>query len=861
MFKNSVQRWNLFLILASGPVVFAHTLLFANAALANTLAPSAPAAPEWITQTSAVAVTGVSLETSDTSLQIQLKTTGELSTPTSEISGNALIIEFPNTVLTLPEAYEFLEFEPADDIAVVQITELSGEQIQVVVTGTDAPPTAEISSSTTGLTLGIVPGTAQADATDDDAIQLLVTGADSDYVEPTASTATRTDTPLRDTPHSIQVIPQEVLEDQGVISLTDAIRNVSGVVTTGDRPSGQFFAIRGFDIAPVLRDGFRFNSSFTSSNVGDLANVERIEVLKGPASILAGNVQPGGAINLISERPLSEPTYEAGFRVGNRGLIEPSLDFTGPLTTDGSLSYRLNALVRREDYYRDFEALIDREFIAPMLSWQISDSTDLLVELEYRNDNRPADNAGIPAIDGSEPDIPFDRALSYRDLESTTETTRLGYQFEHRFSDNWKIRNASYYGRFDTSLQGNAATTLGLDLYDFTTGTVNLVPSTTDAPSSTAAIQTNIVGEFSTGSIEHTLLAGVDFYQQRDLGLESRAALQLLTIPGFGTFPVPTITDTLNIFDPDYDTLSDFDTDDFLTLATTEGRTENWGFYVQDQIKVFDNLNLLAGLRFDTVYQEQTVAAPLVGVNSESDSLSEAFTPRLGLVYQPIEEISLYGSYSRSFTPNSGVTVVGDLLDPEEGEQFEIGARAEILGGRLVANLALFDIDRSNIAITNTLTPGFFVGEGGESIRGVELDMIGEILPGWNVVANYAYLDSEITESDNPAAIGNRQRNIPEHNVNLWTNYTLQDGPLEGLSIGLGGNFLSERFADEANTITLDDYFLTNAAIGYERDDWKAALNFRNLFDVDYIEGSTSGGLVLFPGRGFTVVGSFSVKF
>ncbi|MEM6435201.1 MAG: TonB-dependent receptor plug domain-containing protein, partial [Cyanobacteria bacterium P01_D01_bin.115] len=169
--------------------------------------------------------------------------------------------------------------------------------------------------------LSVSPGMVQTVATDDDAIQLLVTGEDgSGYVEPNATTATRTDTPLRDTPQSIQVIPREVLEDQGVTGLNDALRNVSGVVTTSNDPRGQTFAIRGFDGAPVLRDGFRFINNTGSSNVADLANIERIEVLKGPASILAGNVQPGGAVNLISERPLSEPTYEARFRVGNRGV-------------------------------------------------------------------------------------------------------------------------------------------------------------------------------------------------------------------------------------------------------------------------------------------------------------------------------------------------------------------------------------------------------------------------------------------------------------------------------------------------------------------------------------------------------------
>ncbi|MEO0985321.1 MAG: TonB-dependent siderophore receptor [Cyanobacteria bacterium J06639_14] len=813
---------------------------------------------EWRAQIeeALVSITAIRVEATETGLQVAVEADGGLTTPTQSVIGNALVLEIPNATLSEP----FQDFEPADGIALVQASALAGDTVQVVITGSDGPPTVATSATATGLVLGVTPGIVQ-DSSDDEAIQVVVTGEEDDYVEPNASTATRTDTPLRDTPQSIQVIPQEVLSDQGVIGLNDALRNVSGVVTTGNDPRGQNFAVRGFAFAPVLRDGLRSINSSDSSNVADLANVERIEVLKGPASILAGNVRPGGAINLISERPLSEPVYEVSLRVGNRNLIEPSLDFTGPITADSSLSYRVNALVRREDYLRDFETPVTRSFIAPMLSWQISENTDLLIELEYRDETRPYET-GIPSIDGGEPNIPFDRALIYRDLEATVESTRLGYQFEHRFNDNWKIRNTSYYNRVDTFTFINNAEQFGLNFFDPTTGTITLVPGTFEQPSSTVAIQTNVIGEFSTGPIEHTLLAGVDFYQQRDLGAKISSALQLITFPGVGTFPVPTIVDTLDIFDPDYDSLTDFDPDTFLLTTTLEDKTENWGFYVQDQIKLLDNLILLAGLRFDTVYQEQTTEVPIIpGFSSESSSTSEAFTPRFGLVYQPIEAISLYSSYSTSFIPNTGVTFVGDLLDPEEGEQIEVGVRAEILDGNLVANLAFFDIDRTNVAITDALNPGFLVGEGSENIRGIELDVVGEILPGWNVVANYAYLDSEITESDDAAAIGNRQRNIPEHNFNLWSNYTVQSGSLEGLSIGLGGNFVSERFADEVNTITLDSYFLTNAAIAYERDNWRAALNFRNLFDVEYIEGSVSEGLVLFPGTGFTVIGSFSATF
>ncbi|MGD1901857.1 MAG: TonB-dependent siderophore receptor [Geitlerinemataceae cyanobacterium] len=203
---------------------------------------------------------------------------------------------------------------------------------------------------------------------------------------------------------------------------------------------------------------------------------------------------------------------------------------------------------------------------------------------------------------------------------------------------------------------------------------------------------------------------------------------------------------------------------------------------------------------------------------------------------------------------------MGDLLDPERGEQFEIGARAELLDGSLVTNLAVFDIEKRNIALTDSLNPGFSIDVGSQRSFGVELDVIGEILPGWNVVANYAYIDAEITEGE-AGTEGNRPNNIPEHNFNIWTNYTLQSGPLEGLSFGLGGNFLSERFGDAANSFEFDSYFLTNAAISYKRDNWRAALNFRNIFDIDYIEASLDNRGTIYPGAGFTAIGTLSVEF
>ncbi|MEM9007171.1 MAG: TonB-dependent siderophore receptor [Cyanobacteria bacterium P01_F01_bin.86] len=475
------------------------------------------------------------------------------------------------------------------------------------------------------------------------------------------------------------------------------------------------------------------------------------------------------------------------------------------------------------------------------MSWQISDRTDLILELEYRDDRRPND-FGLVAVGDEVADIPFDRALNNRSLISTSDYLRAGYQFEHRFNDAWKVRNAFYYTLYDT----NVIVSFGPG-FDETLGAIVNVPVQLAQPTDTFELQTNVVGEFSTGSIEHTLLAGIDLYRRQDDGSEARGDLG--------------VTNFLDIFDPDYNSLVTPDFDTAPILLSSEGTTDNLGVYLQDQIALLDNLKLLLGFRYDTVSQDSISSSIFDPAGSETNRSDDAFSPRVGLVYQPIDEVSLYTSYSRSFAPNFGTTVSGDILEPERGTQFEIGTRAELLDGRLVANLALFNLVKENVATTDPDNVLFSIAVGEQRSRGVELDVIGEILPGWNVVANYAYTDTEITE-DNDGLEGNRLFGVPEHNFNLWTTYDFQEGALAGLGLGLGFNFVGERLGDNENSFTLDSYFLTNAAVSYQQDNWQIGLNFRNLFDIDYIESAENSRFTeINPGEGFTVIGSVSVEF
>lgn len=782
---------------------------------------------EWlrqIAQASIAQITAVELNPTTTGVEVTLETVGQLE-PTTSVMGDALIIDIPNAVLTTDE--EFQAANPVEGIALVTATNLPNNRVRVEITGTTAPPTAEVRAIEGASVLNVA-----ASVADEDELEIIVTGEQEDdsYFVPDASTATRTDTPTLDVPASIQVIPQRVLEDQQVTDVVDALGNVSGVSVDSDRGVVTEINIRGFNRAPVLLDGFRL---FGDTTPQETANLERIEVLRGPASILFGEIQPGGFVNLVTERPTAEPFYDIQLQVGSFGLIRPEIDVSGPLTDDRRLLYRLNAVYNREDGFRDFDTDYERFFLAPVVTWQISDRTDLTISLEFLDEEQPFDAGLIAFVDGGVADIPFDRVINEPDDFNQRVFLNVGYNLEHRFSDNWRLRNAFRY------TEQNYSSEVAIPVaFDESTGIATRFYGAQAQDTSTYALQTNVVGEFATGAINHTLLVGTDL---------SLSLAQRNTTGDFNT-PIP-----LDVFNPEYGILPRPDREEFDFLFGEDTETKRLGIYLQDQIAFGDNLILLAGLRYDTVDFEDSL-------NNISGS-SDAVSPRLGIVYQPIETISLYASYSQSFNPSVSQDADNNLLEPEQGEGFEVGIKTELLEGKLFASLGYFDITRQNVATANPVILGASVATGEERSRGVEFDLRGEILPGWNLIASYSYIDAEVTE-DNTISVGNELPGVPRNSANFWTTYEIQSGDLEGLGFGIGLNFAGERAGDRDNTFEVDSYLLTNAAVFYQRDNWRAALNFRNIFDVEYIQGTSfSTTSSIEAGRPFTVVGSVSVRF
>lgn len=800
---------------------------------------------DWMAQIEAsqVQIIGVRLEETEMGLQVILETAdGALATPTTTVVDNVLTAEIPNAALALPEGEAFEAANPVVGIGQVSITELPEGRVRVAISGTDAPPTAEANSSPSGLIFAVTPGVTDT-AQEETEVEITVTADRADgYNPPNTSVGTLTNTPLIDIPASIQVIPEEVIEDQGASDLLDVLRNTPGIITNSS-PRDLFseFTIRGFNTGnSFLRNGIRDND-FGRTGF-DLNNVERVEVLRGPASVLYGQIAPGGAINVVTKKPLSSPLYDIEAKYGSFDTYQGAIDFSGPLSEDGSVSYRLNASIFGSDTFVD-EIDIDRYLIAPVIAWKISDNTNITFEAEYLDAQYPNER-GLP-IEGTilpNPNgtLPRNRYLGDPSFDRNNRLTiKVGYDLEHRFNDNWRLRNTFRFIREENAQDSVAPFDLEADLRTqqrgaFVSNFVN--DSGLGFSQNNYEATLSAIGNFKALGADHELVIGADFFHQTSLN-------PILFFREIGP---------IDIFNPVYNqplgaVIETFD--------PSSRKATDFGIYIQDQITFSDQFILLLGGRFDYVNQSNTNVTTSI-TNNQSDT---AFSPRIGLVYKPRENVSLYGSFSQSFQQVTGRSLDNTLFNPSRGTQYEIGVKADWLESRLSTTLSLYHLTLSNVETSDPRNPDFSIQTGEQRSQGLELNLAGEILPGWKVIAGYAYTDAEVSQ-DNDIPIGNRLANVPEHSANLWTTYTIQTGDLAGLGFGLGLFYVADRPGDLDNTFTLPDYFRTDASIYYRRDKFRVQLNFKNLFDTRYFE-SAGGRNRIFPGAPFEVLATVGVEF
>ncbi|WP_016877896.1 TonB-dependent siderophore receptor, partial [Chlorogloeopsis fritschii] len=675
-----------------------------------------------------VLITGVKANPTDRGVEVILQTSvGEKLQITNRSEGNNFIADIPGAQLRLPngDAFTFRSQKPVEGIAEIAVINLNANTIRVTVTGEAGLPTVELFDSDEGLIFGLTPAaTAMQPASEtpqeepsvqqDEPIELVVTGEQDSYRVPDTSVGTRTDTPLRDIPQSIQVVPQEVLRDRNARNITDGLENVSGITAIGTASGGgtrDYFSIRGFEAYGALVNGLP-DPQITSD--GSFINVERLEVLKGPASVLYGESGfggIGGTVNFVTKQPLPDPFYEISATIGSFNDYQGVIDFSGPFNDSKTALYRFIAGYRSNESFIDFNTARTLS-IAPSLSFSLSKNTDLAVEGDVnileRNGQQPE---GLPAVGTvlPNPNGRIRRSFSPAGpvADNLTINGRVGYRFEHRFNENLRLRNAFRYTFYDDDL--NDSPDIGpTDLAD-DNRTLNREAYLGKQFYDTYYLDTNLLGKFRTGSIDHQLLFGFDLRRNiTDVTFE------------FGIPVAP-----VDIFNPVYNQTAvptGILSSDSLTTRDT------LGIYLQDQITLAENLKFLLGGRVDIFEERKTDRL----TNEETSQSDTAFSPRVGIVYQPIAPISLYASYARSFAPTIGISATGEAFQPERGTQYEVGIKADV-NERLSATLAFYDLTRSNVTTDDPDNPNFSVQTGEQRSQGIELDISGEILPGWNI--------------------------------------------------------------------------------------------------------------------------------
>ncbi|MEI7997116.1 MAG: TonB-dependent receptor, partial [Methylococcaceae bacterium] len=481
--------------------------------------------------------------------------------------------------------------------------------------------------------------------------------SNEDYVLPNATAGTKTDTPIMETPLNVQVISKQVMKDQQVVTLNDALKNVSGVTTTsqtsdtgGGNQMNNVTFIRGFSSETFFRDGFRLQYGGASR---EMANIESVEVLKGPAAILYGLVEPGGMVNVVTKKPLATPYYAATQQFGSYNLYRTTLDATGPLTKDDTLLYRANLSYQNSGSFRDFAGKED-VFFAPVLTWNISPKTHANFELEYNRQHLGMDTTFIPLVNNTLLHIP--RNQNYGEYSPAVSETIYGsFNWSHQFNDNWSVKH-----RFSANQMRNDMNNYVFPLFSNDTSVSRFI-MVDNRQINTYATNLDVTGHFDTGKLKHTLLLGGDFYNTdfsytRAYNMDPSYYIDFSTINIYN--PVHPGTAFTSPIYPNYS--NDFGSDQF-------------GAYIQDQIKLPYNLHVMGGIRYQNIRLRNkfVYAKDFGGDVSPTPSTADAVTPRVGILWQPQNWLSLYANYVESFGANYGNIYPTTPVPPTNAEQYE----------------------------------------------------------------------------------------------------------------------------------------------------------------------------------------------
>ncbi|MGI8487835.1 TonB-dependent siderophore receptor [Pectobacterium sp. S5] len=696
--------------------------------------------------------------------------------------------------------------------------------------------------------LALLPFSIQAATVDGKADTMVVNATSGDQAEKETGyqqhktvTGTRTESRLLDVPQAVNVVPTQVLEDRAVRNIDEALYNVSGITQSNTLGGTQDAIIkRGFGDnrdGSIFRDGVRSIQArnFTPSS-------KRVEVLKGPASMLYGMGEPGGVINIISKKPeLVQKTHIEGWGSSFKGG-GGQLDVTGPLGTSG-LAYRMVVDHDETDYWRNF-GRNRQTTVAPSLMWYGEDTT-VRVAYEHMEYLTPFDRGTlIDPKTGKPVNTPRDRRFDESYNATRGDQDSVTMQVDRNLNDRWKSSLTYSYNR--NRYSDNQARAMG---YDANTGILTRrADATAYAHSQAQIVQLTVNGDVDWGRINHQLLLGFDYEADRTFrgdmirGGNNTTSFNIYN-PIYGQLQVPTVA---NASDSDQ-----------------RENIDSKAFFMQDAIRLNDRWQLLGGLRYDTFDVMSGKGRPFV---TRTDSTYSRVVPRAGVIYNLTSYSSLYASYSESFKPNSSIAAQATSLPPELGRSYEIGAKWD-LDNRISGNLALFDIEKRNVMVTERIgSENFGRVVGQVRSQGAELDLAGKLTDSLSLIGSYAYTDARVTAD--PKNNGKRMPNSARHTASLFLtqdfgNIGLAAG--DDLRAGAGARYVSRRAGKDDNNFYLDAYTVADAFIAYSlplngyKVKWQ--LNVKNLFDKTYYPSSGNDNLRVAVGEPRQVVLRASVDF
>ena len=632
------------------------------------------------------------------------------------------------------------------------------------------------------------------------------------------SSSTKGDARLLETPQSITVLTRELMDSRQDKSLVEALGSVAGVVA-GERGRRGFddFGIRGQTFGQEKYvDGLNtVRSGYIPAE--EIFGAERIEIIKGSASLLFGQVQPGGLVNIVSKRPKPEAFGEFGVTVGNLGQREVTADFGRPLSEGGRSAFRVAALVNQSDDATDVIYFKNR-YLAPSLTLDLGSATDftLLTSFQQREWLR---NQGL-APKGTvlpNPNGPIERSLYIGEPtfgHNDARRTRVGYALEHRFASGWKLNQNFRWDDAEMNQRPSAFYgALGGD-----NRTQSRTASVANDQTRALALDTYASYRLPSSLGSHDLTMGVDLSDKYGR-LTSRSCT-----------PPP-----IDLYKPVYGVAVPCAASQSDTTLETRGL----GLYARDRLKLGERLHLSFGARHDRV--DTTSTNNVSG--KKTDPSDAATTGMAGLVFEVLPGIAPYASLANSFVPLTGVDRNGALFQPETGRQAEVGVKFERDGGRQIASVALYDLRRANVLTTDPVNAAFSVQQGEHHSKGLELELAAELRNGWNLTAAYAYTDAVVSKSNKASELGRIVNNVPKHSASAWGMYRVHDGALAGWSAGLGLRKVSER-TGYSYDFTIPGYTVFDAALHYQGRGFRVALNLKNLADKTIYGGALSNSVV-----------------